>query len=965
MPPLKDQQNSKETRSFKEEQSFTRDELRAARFGGLQDLLARQPDALSRRRFLQLLGASLALAGAQACAPPREQIVPYVRSPQHVIPGEPLYFASAHVLDGFANGVLVETHEARPTKIEGNPQHPASLGATDAFAQASVLTLYDPNRSQTVTFNGQISTWSDFLRMLRGLIAQFRSDGGQGLRFLTPSVTSPTLSAQFAQLLNAFPQAKWHRWQPVNRDNARAGSLLAFGEHIETRYRFEAADVVLSLEADPFAFSPGRLRYMHDFAVRRRPEVGPISRVYAVESTPTLLGAAADHRLPLRSSALEQFALSLAGALGVRSETQPPDGVPDTWLRAVSNDLRDHGRSALVIPGEFQSPIVHAAAHAINARLGSVGTTVEYSSPIEADPVEHAQSLRELADDMAAGQVTLLIILGGNPVFTAPADIPFRENLPRVATRVHLGLFDDETAAQSQWHVPQLHYLEDWSDARAYDGTVSILQPVIAPLYEAHSPHEMLSAFSDESNASSHDVVKRYWQSQHAGGDFETFWRTALHDGVIAGSTVPPTAPPLRMDWSANISPAPQATDVELVLRPDPSVYDGQFANNGWLLELPRPLTKLTWDNVAALSPATAQRLHVENGDVIQLQVQERSVRAPVWVLPGQADDSVTVTLGYGRQRGAGAGTGVGFNAYGLRTNVTHWFANGLQVSRTGEKYNLASTQGTYSMQGRDLVRTFGADFHGEPPAESIYPAYGYPDNRWGMVIDLNACVGCNACIVACQAENNIPVVGKTEVARGREMLWLRVDSYFEGADANPRIQQQLVPCMQCETAPCELVCPVGATVHSSEGLNDMVYNRCVGTRYCSNNCPYKVRHFNFFEYADFTTETLKLQRNPQVTVRSRGVMEKCTYCVQRITAARLSAEKENRPIRDGEALTACQGACPTNAIVFGNLNDPASAVSRQRGLARNYTLLAELNTRPRTTYLAKVPNFNQNMAQP
>jgi len=939
----------------------TRQEMRAARYTALQELFARQGDAVSRRRFLQLLGASLALAGAQACAPPREQIVPYVRQPQQVVPGEPLYFASAHVVDGFAQGVLVETHEGRPTKIEGNPQHPASLDATDAFAQASVLNLYDPNRSQTVTLQGQISTWDEFLRTLRGHIAQFRGNAGQGLRFLTPGITSPTMTAQFQQILSTFPRAKWHRWQPVNSDSARAGAMAAFGQPVDVRYHFDAADVVLSLDADPFAFSPGKLRYMHDFAARRRPESGPLNRVYAVESTPSLLGATADHRLALKAADIEQFALALGAALGLGLgvQSQLPTGVPPNWFDALVADLKGYGRTALVLPGEFQSPTLHTVAHAINAALGSVGTTLEYSAPIESDPLDHQQSFRELVQDMGSGQVSLLIMLGGNPAYTAPADVPFAQNVAQVPTRVHLGLFDDETAAISQWHIPQLHYLEDWSDARAYDGTISLLQPVLAPLYDAHSAHEILAVFSDQAESSSHNVVKTYWQTQHSGADFDTFWRTTLHDGVVAGSTVPSIDPPLRADWSSTLAPAAPTTGLELVLRPDSSLYDGQFANNGWLLELPRPLTKLTWDNVALLSPPTAQRLAVQNGDIVELRAQGRSVRAPVWVLPGQADDSVTVTLGYGRRRGAGAGVGVGVDVYPLRTSSAPWSVTGLEVARTGATYQLASTQGTYTMQGRDLVKTYTPEMDGQQPLESIYPGYGYPDNRWGMVIDLNACVGCNACITACQAENNIPVVGKEEVGRGRDMLWLRVDTYFEGPDNNPRIEQQLVPCMQCETAPCELVCPVGATVHSVEGLNDMVYNRCVGTRYCSNNCPYKVRHFNFFEYADFTTPSLKLQRNPQVTVRSRGVMEKCTYCVQRITAARVTAEKEDRLIRDGEVLTACQAACPTNAIVFGNLNDPNSAVARQRGLARNYTLLAELNTRPRTTYLAKVPNLN------
>ena len=932
-----------------------------------EGVLQRQPDGVSRRRFLELLGASLALAGAASCAPPREQIVPYVRPPQQAAPGTPLYYASAHVIDGFAEGILVETHDGRPTKIEGNPQHPGSLGGTDAFAQASILSLYDPNRSQTVTHNGQISTWNAFLQALRTQIAGLQQTQGDGLRFLTPSVTSPTLSAQFETILSMFPRAQWHRWQPVHRDNALLGSLLAFGQSVEPRYHFDAADVVLSLDADPFAWSPGRLRYVRDFGTRRRPELGALTRVYAVESTPSLLGASADHRLPLAARDIEPFAFALATALGVNvgATSVPPQQVPPAWLDALVADLQSHTTRTLVLPGDFQSPTVHALAHSINAALGSVGTTVEYSSPVETDPVEHALSLQQLVDDMTAGKVSTLVVIGGNPAFTTPADIAFTQSLQQVGMRIHLGLFEDETAAASDWHIPELHPLEDWTDARAYDGSATILQPVIAPLYDAHSAHELLAAFTPQAGSSSHDIVKGYWQTQPAAGDFDTFWRTSLHDGVVAGSALPTLEMAVRPTWAAGLTTATAAgtaEGLELVFRPDSSLYDGRFASNGWLLELPRPLTKLTWDNVAIVSPATAHRLGVANEDVVELRHGQGSLKAPVWVLPGQADDSVTVNIGYGRRQGAGAGNGVGFDAYALRTAGAPWFVAGLEVTPTGEKYPLAATQSHYSMEGRDLVVSLTSGDQTpaqQQPLESLYPAYAYPDNRWGMVIDLNSCVGCNACIVACQSENNIPVVGKEEVSRGREMLWLRVDTYFDGSDANPAFQQQLVPCMQCENAPCELVCPVGATVHSSEGLNDMVYNRCVGTRYCSNNCPYKVRHFNFFSYSDFDTPQLKLQRNPEVTVRSRGVMEKCTYCVQRITAGRIAAEKEGRPIRDGEVVTACQAACPSGAIVFGNLNDSASAVSRQRALPRNYTMLAELNTRPRTTYLAKVPNRN------
>ena len=937
--------------------------LHAARLESLQSLLEERRDPLSRRRFLELLGASLALAGASSCAPPHGQIVPYVRPPEQVVPGKPLYFASAHVLDGFAQGVLVETHEGRPTKIEGNPLHPDSLGATDAFGQASVLTLYDPNRSQTVLRGGTISTWTDFTRELRAQLNRLAATGGDGLRFLTGTVTSPTLSAQFGQILQNYPNARWHHWQPVSRDNALVGSMLAFGAPLETRYRFDAADVVLALDADPFAWSPGRLRYMHDFAARRRPESGRLSRIYAVESTPSLLGAAADHRFPLQARAIEPLAAALASMLGVQGAIAPTQ-TPPPWLDAIANDLKSHAGTSLVIPGEFQPPRVHALAHAMNSALGSVGTTLEYTDRVETDPVDHTQSLKQLVDDMAAGRVSLLVIIGGNPAFTSPADVPFAQSMLNVAMRVHLGLFVDETAAECQWHIPSLHPLEGWTDARAFDGTVSILQPTIAPLYDGRSAHELLAAFSDQPDTSSHDVVKDYWQTQRTGADFETFWRTSLRDGIVAGTALPAKEAQLRADWSAAAtqtgSQQPQA-GLELVMRPDPAAYDGQFASNAWLMELPRPFNRISWDNVATLSPATATRLGVANEDVVELHYNQRSIRAPVFVLPGQADDSISVTLGYGRQRGAGAGQGVGFNAYRLRTADALWMASGVDVVRTGQTYQLATTQHHLNEQQRPLVLNVGDPELAaqQQPAETLYPGYQYPDNKWGMVIDLNSCVGCNACIIACQAENNIPVVGKDQVHRGRDMLWLRVDTYYQGPTDNPRIRQQLVPCMQCENAPCELVCPVGATVHSTEGLNDMVYNRCVGTRYCSNNCPYKVRHFNFYQYSDYETPSLKLLHNPDVTLRTRGVMEKCTYCVQRITAARIQAEKEDRPIRDGEVVTACQAACPTGSIIFGNLNDPRSQVAAQRALSRNYTLLADLNTRPRTTYLATAHNPN------
>ncbi len=913
-------------------------------------------ESVTRRRFLELLGASLALAGAQACAPPREQIVPYVRPPEGVVPGQSLFFATAHLVGGFADGVLAKSQMGRPTKIEGNPLHPASLGGTDAFAQASILGLYDPQRSQTLTFQGQIRTWPDFLRDVSAAVQQQRSSGGAGVRILTETITSPTFANQMRQVLGEFPSARWHRWQPVHDDNALAAALLVFGQPVATRLNIAAADVVVTLDADPLAaWAPGHLRAARELASRREPERGPMNRIYAVESTHTSIGVLADHRLALKAHSIEPFAWALASALGVPSGG-PAGAGPDTWIATLADDLRTHARTSLVLAGRGQPTAVHALAHAINAHLGSVGTTVEYSDPVEVDPVEHAASLRVLTDDMSAGHVQLLLILGANPVYSAPNDIPFADALRTIERSIHLGPYPDETAQLCQWHVPQLHALETWSDARAHDGTATILQPLIAPLYQGWSSHEVLAALSDQPETSAHSLVKEYWQSQ-LGDDVDRAWRTALHDGVVANTTAPPRSVSVRPNWAAGLRVPPDPGGLELTFQPDPSLFDGRFSPNAWLMELPRPRTKLSWDNVALLSPATAQRLGLANEDVVDLRYQGRSVRAPVWVLPGHADDSIGVTLGYGRWRGAGSGSGIGFNAYALRGSAAPWFDSGLDVVRTGERYTLASTQSHYAMEGRDLVKQVlaGQTVQNDRPTESLYPAVSYPGNAWGMVIDQSACVGCNACIVACQAENNIPVVGKEEVARGREMLWLRLDTYFEGE----RAREQLVPCMHCENAPCEIVCPVGATVHSDEGLNDMVYNRCVGTRYCSNNCPYKVRHFNFFEYSDFDTPTLKLLRNPDVTVRSRGVMEKCTYCVQRIGAARIQAERENRPIADGEVVTACQAACPSGAIVFGNLNDSASAVARARGSARNYTLLGELNTRPRTTYQAVVSNPN------
>ncbi|MCC6763767.1 MAG: TAT-variant-translocated molybdopterin oxidoreductase [Deltaproteobacteria bacterium] len=930
-------------------------------------------ETVDRRQFLQLMGASLALAGVSACTrQPKELIMPYVKAPEDIVPGRPLFFATAMPLGGVGTGLLIESHMGRPTKVEGNPDHPSSRGATDALMQASILGLYDPDRSQAVTSAGEIRTWDSFVAALDKALEGERARGGAGVRILTETVSSPTLAAQMRALLAALPQARWHQWDPLASDGARVGAKTAFGVDADVQYRFADADVVLALDADVLASGRDHVRHLRDFATRRKPGAG-MSRLYAVESTPTPTGARADHRLAVPAGEVEEIAWALAAEL--RAVPRAPQGSASAhaaWVRAVAKDLDAHRGRAIVVAGDHQPAVVHALAHALNAALGNGGKTVVLTDPVVAEPVATLASLRELVADMAAGKVTVLLMLGANPVATAPADLQFAARLEKVRFRVHLGLYEDETAVLSHWHVPEAHYLESWGDVRSADGTATIVQPLIAPLYGGKTAHEVVAAANGKPQ-SAFDLVRAEWKPK-AGADFERWWRTTLHDGMVPGTALPPKDLAVRTDWvDAAIAERgkAEAKGVELVFRLDAGVLDGRFANNGWLQEVPKPLTKLTWDNAALVSPATAKRLGVVSGDVVQVALGERNLEAPAWVVPGQPDESITMSLGYGRRRAGRVGDGVGFDANLVRTSAAAWIARGADVRRTGAQYLLASTQEHHSMEGRHLIReaaleeyTHAPDFakhveHQPGDDMTLYPLYPYEGHAWGMTIDLATCVGCNACVLACNAENNIAIVGKDQVSRGREMHWIRVDRYFEGEAESPTIHHQPVPCMQCEQAPCEVVCPVNATVHSSEGLNDMVYNRCVGTKYCSNNCPYKVRRFNFYKYQDWTTESLKLARNPDVTVRSYGIMEKCTYCVQRISQARIAARREDRPVRDGEVVTACAQACPADAIVFGDINDAGSRVAKTKADARNYALLGELNTRPRTTYLASVRNPN------
>ncbi|HUE69724.1 MAG TPA: TAT-variant-translocated molybdopterin oxidoreductase [Pirellulaceae bacterium] len=942
-------------------------------------------DPIGRRRFLTLMAASLAFGGIAGCTrPPQETIVPYVKAPEEIVPGKPLFYATAMPRGGYALGLLVESHLGRPTKIEGNPEHPSSLGATDAIAQASILSLYDPDRSQTVMHRGAISTWDKFMTEMAAQREKLVASRGAGLRILTETVTSPTLSGQLRVLLEELPEARWHQYDPSARDNVRLGARQAFGQDADVVYSFDKADVVLSLDADFLLAFPGSVRYARDFIDRRRVSSGKadMNRLYVVESTPTITGAMAEHRLPLRPSQIEPLARAIAGRLGIErsaSAVKLPAGVSEAWLNAVVKDLEEHRGTSLVIAGDGQPPAVHALVHAINGALENVGQSLSYIQPVEAQPVIHHQSLVELLADMEGGRVETLVILGGNPVYSAPSRLGFADKLKQVARKIHLSEYDDETSFLCDWHIPAAHYLESWSDARAFDGTATILQPLIAPLYGGKTAHEVLAVLRGRTGRTSFEIVQAHWRQEMDDDQFGTAWRKAVHDGVLrAAERIDPSR--FRVEASGGIGRRPQpeaqtgSGTVEVEFRLDAALGDGSLANNGWLQELPKPLSKIVWDNVASLSAATAQRLGVENGDVVEITLDGRSLRGPVWIAPGQPDDCLSLTLGYGRTRSGRVGNGVGYRAAEIMPADGARFAVGASVRRTGEKHPISTTQSHHAMEGRDIVRVtmhqrVTDDSQSATPHSdelpSLYPEYEYTGNAWGMVIDQTACIGCNACVVACQAENNIPIVGKEQVAVGREMHWLRIDRYHVGGLDNPETYFQPMMCVHCEKAPCEVVCPVAATVHDSEGTSNMIYNRCVGTRYCSNNCPYKVRRFNYLQYTDETTPSLKLLRNPDVTVRSRGVMEKCSYCIQRISAGRIAAKIENRPIADGEVVTACQQACPTRAIVFGNLNDPQSQVRRLKESPLNYGVLAELNTVPRTTYLARVTNPHPDLPMP
>lgn len=990
---------------------------------------------VSRRNFLTLMGASISLAGLTGCfRRPEEYILPYSKAPEEVNPGIPNFYASTFVLGGYALGALVENHEGRPTKIEGNPDHPASLGATNVFMQASLLDLYDPDRLTQYRKDGQSVDRPSFVEAVKAKATELKARQGEGLRFLSDTSVSPTLQALKKRLSETYPKAVWHSYAPVSDENVYAGTALAFGTAARPVYNLEAAKVIFAVASDFMGMESDSVGLARQWAAGRKVDdldKLSLNRLYAVEAEFTATGSLADHRVRVNAARVDSFlrtvALKLAEA-GVEMPAEVKDGLGsagsfgthgDKVLAGLVKELLANRGAGAILVGRAQPAHVHALAHALNVALSNVGTTVRYMSPAEDLATQSAENaLGALVTAMKAGLDTL-VILGGNPAYDAPADLGFAEALKSVGTSIRLSLQDDETAEGSKWVAPRSHFLEAWGDARAYDGTASLIQPLIEPLYGSMSDVELVSLFLDVPSHRGYDLVRSTWQSQLAGPNFEAMWRKALHDGVVPEAAASPLSVALNgaalggalKEKTAAAAASAQALEVLFV--PCPKLYDGRYANNGWMQELPDPMTKLTWDNAAVMSHATAKALGVENHDLIKLDYKGRSVQLPAWILPGMADFSVALYLGYGRSKAGKVGTGVGVNVYPLRDSAALWMDAGATAVKAGDRYRLASTQlhgrlewypvnEAYAPQSKHAEAAPAEGEHGGghssghgemrpvvqqatvdeyrqnpkfatanmehmPALKSIFTEHEYSGQQWGMAIDMNVCTGCNTCVIACQAENNIPVVGKTRVLNGREMAWMRLDRYFTGTEESESLEavQQPMLCQHCENAPCEPVCPVAATVHAADGgTNDMVYNRCIGTRYCANNCPYKVRRFNYFNYHEDFPEVQKMVHNPEVTVRMRGVMEKCSYCTQRIHRARRDMKLSNQTmIPDGALTPACAQACPVQAITFGDIRDPESRVAQKKKLSRDYTVLAELNVKPRTSYLARIRNPNPELA--
>ena len=1026
---------------------------------------------------------------------PQEKIVPFVKAPEEQVAGIPLYYATAMPFMGYALGVLAQSSEGRPTKIEGNPDHPISRGKSNIWMQASVLDMYDPDRMTEVRLSGSTSNWNDLTGVLNTEFQKARANGGAGIALLTGTITSPSTLSLIAELKTALPQMTWVSYEPVNRDNVRLGAQMAFGKDLHTLYHFDRADTIVSLDCDFLLEEPGQLAHSREFIAGRKmtddkgnakdAKTAKMNRLYVIESTPTITGAQADHRFPVKAAQVDGIARALAQAVGVAGVTGSVDGATQKWVSLIADDLKANRGRVLVCAGQHQPPAVHALAHAINSTLGSVGASgaVSFHEPIEGNPTLHEAGLRQLVADMNAKKFQTAIIIDNNAAFSAPASLGFEKALANVPLTFFMGPYENETSDLCQWRVPLAHYLESWGDLRAVDGTTSIIQPIIRPLYEAaHTPNELISAMLGRQNASDYDIVRSFYEVQlgrasaakKREGDvnlaFDSQWQRIVHQGVIEHRPAPVVGVTLRT--LSLPAPVKVGSGMEVNFRPDPSIFDGRHANNAWLQECPKAYSKITWDNAIFVSPTTALANKWNNDQEATLTLNGQSVTGAIFMLPGQPDDVVTVHIGYGRTKVGKIGLGTGFNANAIRPADGSWFAEGGQIALTGGTYKIATTSqhnliapkgketkwqdGSWmtsndaktklinntlspetrdldmdGTQGRDVVRvgTFAEFQEGKLPT-SIHDKIGVPlafpqqpepfrsqvakiahdadrlqgnrelagnpsfyprdadylaltpfrdasvektaedeaakagrDNvtqQWGMSVDLQSCIGCNACVIACQSENNSATVGKDQVLMGREMHWMRIDTYHRGSFDNPETYFEPMYCQHCEKAPCAPVCPFNAVMNSPDGVNEQIYNRCVGTKYCENNCPYKVRRFNFLQYSDQQSPTIELMANPNVTVRSRGVMEKCTFCIQRIRSAGWQATKEgSRDIRDGEIVVACQQSCPTDALSFGDINDPKSKVSQLKRGPFTYGILTEYNTMPRVTYMARFKNPN------
>ncbi len=964
----------------------------------------------SRRRFLQIMGASLALGTASSCRWQKGVIAPMADRPEGWVPGKPRHYSSMFELGGIAQPLTITSYDGRPTKIEGNAQHPGSKGTTNSYAQAGVLEMCDPDRSRGVTHNSggteSDSTWADLDTFVG---AQIRNSGdrGAGLAVITGGSASPAMAAAIDSLKKAYPSATVAQHEALTRINEQNGLQTLFGGVVRPVYNLDNAEVIVSFDEDLIGSHPDHLNHTRAFAAKRRPEDGHMNRMFVVEPSFTLTGASADHRLPVAGSQVAVVLSALQRELASKHNVgTAPTGMPEggiltqeavsKFVAAAAKDLAGHQGKCVLAAGPNQPADVHAAVHALNIALGNRGKTVEYRRAEQAAAVDPADFAAAVAK-MNGGSINTVVIMGCNPVYTAPADLEFAAALAKVKNKIHFGLYRDETAVACDWHAPQAHWLEAWGDGRSWDGTWTMQQPLIEPLYSGKSALEFIGFLTGQTTGGDQQVKSAF---QATAGTDEMAWRQAVQRGFVAGSAFPRAAQPRSTSAMVRVT-AEQMTawsngqPLEVVFSQDYSLYDGRYANSGWLQELPDPMSKLTWGNAAIIGIATAADLGIKDEDVIELDLGGRKLEAPVYIMPGQAPGTVGLTLGFGRTNaGHVAGLGadevepVGVNAYTLRTQAAAGFAGGCAVRGTGATFPLASTQDHHiidsiGQSGRDdrmgaLIRSgtlhdwehhpdFAQHVVHHPPLKSLWKEFTYEGHRWGMAIDLSQCTGCSTCTIACQAENNVPIVGKEDVIRGREMAWIRMDRYFTGNPENPAIEHQPINCQHCEMAPCEQVCPVAATTHSEEGLNDMVYNRCIGTRYCANNCPYKVRRFNYLEFQGQLrtegNEILQLAMNPEVSVRNRGVMEKCSFCVQRIEGARTKATVEGREIQDGDVTPACAQACPAQAITFGDLNDESSVVRKDHDNDRSYALLAEMNNKPRVAFMAPITNPHPDLA--